>query len=227
MAVRSHSAHHTLPLTHRETGEAPRSVGYRNGKPGGNMVSEGNATAIHSRGPLSTSCRMKRIDSALARMSRWTTCWALLASGMPLRGAATLFRSSPGIAAVMLNIGTNMNPLMPPANDSSTVVVAFEPVVPAHLIHVKHPRLFIVPAAVGTDDGLVEMNVYGRSTTYAGSSSSLLELPESGSIGSSRTQVDLKNVRAALCGRHPFIYAYCALSPGKACPPPVDDSRSR
>lgn len=123
--------------------------------------------------------------------------WSLLASAVPLIGAATLFSSLPGTETVLINIGTNLNPLPPPAANS-TVVLAFEPVVPAHLLRLKHPRLFVVPAAVGNSDGLVEMNVYGRSTTWAGSSSSLLELPSSGVSGHARgtVKVSLKDVRA-------------------------------
>ena len=57
--------------------------------------------------------------------------------------------------SVLLNIGSNKDPILPPANDTSVVAIAFEPMVP-DLIE-PHERLYVVPAAVSAEPGLASM----------------------------------------------------------------------
>ena len=67
-----------------------------------------------------------------------------------------------------LNIGSNKDPVTPPANATDTVAIAFEPLV-HHLIP-PAPRLFVVPAAVSDESGLTAMRLYDKN---GGQSSSL------------------------------------------------------
>ena len=68
-----------------------------------------------------------------------------------------------------MNIGSNKNPVLPPANDSSVVTIAFEPVVFSRIV--PHERLFVVPAAVGASSGIATMRLFAKNE---GQSSSLL-----------------------------------------------------
>ena len=63
---------------------------------------------------------------------------------------------------IIMNIGSNVDPIIPrPTDDPCTVAIAFEPVV-SHLIP-KHPALHVIPAAVtGDDNGWAAMNIYNR-----------------------------------------------------------------
>ena len=67
--------------------------------------------------------------------------------------------------SVLLNIGSNRDPILPPANDTSVVAVAFEPMVP-ELIE-PHERLFVVPAAVSAEPGIASMARTGGNSTAA------------------------------------------------------------
>jgi len=75
----------------------------------------------------------------------------------------------PVISSVLLNIGSNTQPLNPPAGSNSTAVVAFEPIVYAQIQPCQ--RLYVVPAAVSNESGLALMGVYNAN----GLSSSLAE----------------------------------------------------
>jgi hypothetical protein len=70
---------------------------------------------------------------------------------------------------IIMNIGSNVDPIIPRlTDDPCTVSIAFEPIV-SHLIP-KHPALHVIPAAVtGDDNGWAAMNIYNRK----GASSSL------------------------------------------------------
>jgi hypothetical protein len=70
---------------------------------------------------------------------------------------------------VLLNIGSNVDPVLPPANDSCVVAIAFEPLVHASIP--PAPRLFVVPAAVSDSASLSTMRLFDKN---AGQSSSLL-----------------------------------------------------
>ena len=78
---------------------------------------------------------------------------------------------------VYLNIGANLQPLIPPNSNKSVAVVAFEPIVYAGIPPRK--RMHVVPAAVGSEDGLATMGIYG-----ANGLSSSLSAPASGLKGS-------------------------------------------
>ena len=62
---------------------------------------------------------------------------------------------------VVMNVGSNLQPVLPPENDLNTSAIAFEPIVYCE-IPVKHPRLYVVKAAVSDADGLTTMSVYNQ-----------------------------------------------------------------
>jgi hypothetical protein len=70
---------------------------------------------------------------------------------------------------VILNIGSNLDPIVPRPNDNPcTIALAFEPIV-GHLIR-DHPALHVVPAAVSPESGWATMNLYnkdGRSSSLS------------------------------------------------------------
>ena len=64
-------------------------------------------------------------------------------------------------AHVILNIGSNDDPIVPrPTDDPCTVALAFEPVV-SHLIP-SHPALHVIPAAVTGEGGWATMHMYNK-----------------------------------------------------------------
>lgn len=66
----------------------------------------------------------------------------------------------PNIQSVLLNIGSNLDPVLPPSEDESIAAIAFEPLVAAAIK--PHPRLYVVPAAVSSSHGLAMMDVLNR-----------------------------------------------------------------
>lgn len=77
-----------------------------------------------------------------------------------------------GTKKVIINIGSNIDPIVPREGDFSTHSLAFEPVV-SELIQ-PHPQLSIIPAAVSDASGLLTMNMYntkGGSLSLAKASS--------------------------------------------------------
>lgn len=73
----------------------------------------------------------------------------------------------PEITRVVINIGSNLQPVLPPTQDQHTVAIAYEPIV-GHRIPPR-PNLFVVHAAVGNQASLAMM----RSLNRDGLSSSL------------------------------------------------------
>ena len=59
---------------------------------------------------------------------------------------------------VLLNIGSNLEPLLPPEGNSSVVSIAYEPIVASQIK--PHPGLYVVPAAVAAAPGIAMMGVY-------------------------------------------------------------------
>ena len=83
----------------------------------------------------------------------------------------------PDTRALLMNIGSNIDPvIVDRQHRNSSVVIAFEPVVP-HLIPPR-PGLFVVPAAVSSGDDVTAMRVSGRSLKWVGSTSSLGDLED-------------------------------------------------
>jgi FkbM family methyltransferase len=70
---------------------------------------------------------------------------------------------------LILNIGSNLQPIEPPVDDESVVVVAFEPIVASQIK--ARPRLYVVSAAVSDESGVSMMGVFNRD----GQSSSLAQ----------------------------------------------------
>ena len=66
--------------------------------------------------------------------------------------------------SLYLNIGSHLNPVKPPANES-IAVIAFEPILHAKLV--PQERLFVVPAAVAGHCGLAMMQPYAKATGSA------------------------------------------------------------
>jgi hypothetical protein len=67
-------------------------------------------------------------------------------------------RLADSVRTVLVNIGSNLEPLLPPDNDPTVAAIAFEPIVHCNVSQL-HPRLYVVPAAVSSEDGLATMEV--------------------------------------------------------------------
>lgn len=65
-----------------------------------------------------------------------------------------------GTQSLIINIGSNSDPIPPPENDTSTAVLAVEPIV--HALITPRPRLYVLPAAVASENGVAMMHVLNR-----------------------------------------------------------------
>ena len=61
---------------------------------------------------------------------------------------------------VFINIGSNVDPLLPPESDRSVVSIAFEPIVSSQIA--ARAGLFVVPSAVSNFSGIGLMGVYNE-----------------------------------------------------------------
>lgn len=85
-------------------------------------------------------------------------------------GSAPILTFPPGIQGTIINIGSNVDPILPRKQDGPCVMaIAFEPIVP-NLIK-EHPRLQVIPAAISASPGLSTMTYMNEK----GASSSLSE----------------------------------------------------
>jgi len=82
-----------------------------------------------------------------------------LAAVDPVRSLG-LDQLPPQTRSVFLNIGSNLEPLVPPADNDTVITVAFEPIVHARIA--PHPRIYVVPAAVAASEGLAMMAVLNK-----------------------------------------------------------------
>ena len=81
----------------------------------------------------------------------------------------SMYDLPPTVENVWLDIGSNLDPFMPPPNEAATTVtIAFEPIV-ADKIR-PQPGLYVVPAAVSADSALSMMNLFNAKQTFASSS---------------------------------------------------------
>ena len=72
--------------------------------------------------------------------------------------SVSLLEITTGIKSVIMNIGSNLDPIVPRTEDGPCVMsIAFEPIVHSQIP--THPRLFVVPAAIGATQGLATMTV--------------------------------------------------------------------
>ena len=71
---------------------------------------------------------------------------------------------------VFINVGSNFDPVLPPADNSSISAIAFEPLVYDKIAPAE--RLFVVPAAVAQEGTMATMHLYSRNK---GQSSSLFK----------------------------------------------------
>lgn len=78
-----------------------------------------------------------------------------------------LLNFPPEIDRVIINIGSNLQPVLPPAYDIHSVAIAYEPIVGHNIT--PSPNLFVVHAAVGGQASISMMRSYNRN----GESSSL------------------------------------------------------
>jgi FkbM family methyltransferase len=76
-----------------------------------------------------------------------------------------------GIKTVWINVGTHTDPLLPPDNDKSVMVIGFEPNLELIRRITPHERVYIVPAAVGNFEGVAAFHLSNND----GSSSSLAQ----------------------------------------------------
>jgi hypothetical protein len=84
-----------------------------------------------------------------------------ISSMMGGRGKTGMKISLPyGTKKVIINIGSNIDPIVPREGDFSTHALAFEPIV-SELIQ-PHPQLTVIPAAVSDASGLQTMRVYNE-----------------------------------------------------------------
>ena len=65
-----------------------------------------------------------------------------------------------GTLRVLLNIGSNLRPLLPPPNDTSVVSIAYEPIVASQIP--SRERLIVVPAAVSDESGVMSMSILNK-----------------------------------------------------------------
>ena len=71
---------------------------------------------------------------------------------------ALVLELPPGTTSVILNIGSNIDPIIPhPSDGPCAMAIAFEPIVPCQVP--THPQLQVVPAAIGSFHGLATMTV--------------------------------------------------------------------
>ena len=64
-----------------------------------------------------------------------------------------------GIDTLIINIGSNKQPLLPPDDEPSTAAIAVEPIVYCNISQL-HPRLFVLPIAIAAGNGLAKMEVH-------------------------------------------------------------------
>lgn len=88
-----------------------------------------------------------------------------------------------GVTRLLLNIGSNSRPVLPPRHDNTTAALIFEPIVGCSL-NMNAPRVSVVVAAVSDEASLATMNVYNAN----GVSSSLSVAEKAGSWNSHRAQ---------------------------------------
>lgn len=79
----------------------------------------------------------------------------------------------PEIKAVIINIGSNIDPPMPPEDDDSIAVIAVEPVLETASKISKHHRLYVIVCAIADVTRFQMMNLYN----IGGLSSSLQQIP--------------------------------------------------
>lgn len=78
---------------------------------------------------------------------------------MPTEHLSTALAALPSAARhVFMNIGSNIDPLLPPDGDESVVSIAFEPIVSNRIPPSR--GLFVVAAAVSNFSGMAQMGVY-------------------------------------------------------------------
>ena len=63
-----------------------------------------------------------------------------------------------GIDTLIINIGSNLQPLLPPDDEPSTAAIAVEPIVHCNIS--RHPRLFVLPIAIAAGNGLAKMEMH-------------------------------------------------------------------
>ena len=75
-----------------------------------------------------------------------------------MQSVITFNSRHPSIRFLYLNIGANLSPLIPPVVNESVAVLAFEPIVYDKINPLD--RLFVVPAAVPSEEGVASMGVH-------------------------------------------------------------------
>jgi len=87
-------------------------------------------------------------------------------SSDPSSSSSALFESllPAGALRVIIDLGANLDPILPPDDDQSrdVHVLAFEPVLSLHARASKHPRLHMIPAAVSSATGLRVVRTYNN-----------------------------------------------------------------
>jgi hypothetical protein len=63
----------------------------------------------------------------------------------------------PNVNTLLMNIGTNIDPLLPPDNNESVAVLAVEPLMHSRIR--PRPRLYVMPAAVAPEGGVTMMDI--------------------------------------------------------------------
>lgn len=85
-----------------------------------------------------------------------------------------LIEFPPEIKAIIMNIGCNIDPPMPPEDNSSIGVLAVEPILGTAARIVRHERLYVITCAIADTNRFQMMNLYNA----GGLSSSLAKLSD-------------------------------------------------
>ena len=109
----------------------------------------------------------------------------------------------PEIKAVIINIGSNIDPPMPPEDDDSIAVIAVEPVLETASKISKHHRLYVIVCAIADVTRFQMMNLYN----IGGLSSSLQQIP-SKPFYKDYVNIDARKDRKRLCFRTSILHAH-------------------
>ena len=112
---------------------------------------------------------------------------------------------------VFMNIGSNNDPILPPAEDPSIAAIAFEPVVYDQIKPAE--RLFVVPAAVAREGTMATMHIFPNNN---GQSSSLFKLTDGGLLINTTSQkrvfVPVVPMASVLSGIAPNIHIWFLMT---------------
>jgi hypothetical protein len=112
-------------------------------------------------------CSLSRVEGTKEPVSKWGSAddrqrlLPIQQSEEPNNGRHNHFvKLLPGIKHVIINIGSNVDPPLPPADNESIAVIAIEPVLGTAAKIAKHPRLYVICAAIADVTRFQTINLY-------------------------------------------------------------------